>query len=133
MKSWFAYVPRRSTIGTGGCGRRYDLILDVKTTRSPLAYARAIKPGGTYATVGGSIPRLLQCVVMGPVLARLYHTRVRVVALTPNKDLAYMNELFEAGHLQPVIDGPYPLSELPEAFRHFGTGNHQGKIVITMP
>jgi NADPH:quinone reductase-like Zn-dependent oxidoreductase len=43
-----------------------------------------------------------------------------------------MNEQFEAGKLAPVIDGPYTLSEGREAFRHFGAGNHKGKVVITM-
>jgi hypothetical protein len=28
--------------------------------------------------------------------------------------------------------GPYPLSEGPDALRHFGTGNHKGKVIITM-
>ncbi|MFN8537816.1 MAG: zinc-binding dehydrogenase [Thermomicrobiales bacterium] len=37
-------------------GRRYDLILDAKTNRSPLAYARALRPNGTYVTVGGTMP-----------------------------------------------------------------------------
>jgi NADPH:quinone reductase-like Zn-dependent oxidoreductase len=49
----------------------YDLILDVKTDRSPFAYARALNPDGTYVTVGGSIPRLLQVLVLGPFISRL--------------------------------------------------------------
>jgi NADPH:quinone reductase-like Zn-dependent oxidoreductase len=113
-------------------GKCYDLILDVKTNRSPLAYARALDLDGTYATVGGSIPRLLQTLVLGPLLARLHRKHMRVVGLKPNKDLAYMNELFEAGRLQPVLDGPYKLADLPEAFRRFGTGDHMGKIIVTM-
>jgi len=113
-------------------GKCYDLILDVKTDRSPLAYARALTLNGTYVTVGGSMPRLLQTLVLGPLLARLYHKHVRVVGLKPNKDLVYMNELFEAGKLRPVIDGPYKLTDLPEAFRLFGTGDHRGKIIVTM-
>ena len=32
----------------------------------------------------------------------------------------------------PVIDGSYKLSEAREAFRHFGAGNHKGKVVITI-
>jgi NADPH:quinone reductase-like Zn-dependent oxidoreductase len=113
-------------------GRRYDLILDVKTNRSPFAYARALEINGTYAALGGSISRLLQTLVLGPLLAWLQHKHVRVVGLKPNKDLAYMNELFEAGDLQPVIDRSYELAELPEAFRFYSTGDHQGKIVVTM-
>ena len=113
-------------------GRRYDLILDVKTNRSPFDYLRALNPNGTYVTVGGSIPRLLQALVMGPLTSRLYHKHVRLVGLRPNKDLNYINELFEAGKLLPVIDGPYTLAELPEALRLFGTGDHKGKIIVTI-
>ena len=113
-------------------GKRYDLILDVKSNRSPFACARALHPNGSYTTVGGSIPRLLQALVLRPLLARLYHRHVRVVTLKPGKDLAYVNDLFEAGTLRPVIDGPYELGDPAAAFRHFGTGDHKGKIVVTM-
>jgi NADPH:quinone reductase-like Zn-dependent oxidoreductase len=112
-------------------GRRYDLILDAKTDRSPFAYTRALTPNGTYVTVGGSIPRLLQTLAMGPLIARLCHKHLRIVGLKPNKDLAYINELFEAGKLRPVLEGPYKLADLPEAFRRFGTGDHRGKIIVT--
>jgi len=40
--------------------------------------------------------------------------------------------LFEAGKLAPVIDGPYKLADVREAFRLFGTGEHKGKIIVTM-
>jgi len=113
-------------------GKRYDLILDAKTDRSPFAHARALTPNGTYATVGGSIARLLQTLVLGPLIARLDHKHVRVVGLKPNKDLAYINGLFEAGDLRPVIDRSYELADLPEALRFFATGDHKGKIIVTM-
>ncbi len=50
----------------------------------------------------------------------------------PNKDLAFLKELFEAGKVVPVIDRRYPLSEVPEALRYFGEGHHLGKVVITV-
>jgi NADPH:quinone reductase-like Zn-dependent oxidoreductase len=113
-------------------GKAYDLILDAKTNRSPLAYARALNPNGTYVTVGGSIPRLVQALVLRPLTSRIRNKHVRIVILKPNKDLAYMNELFEAGKLAPVIEGPYELADVPEALRRFGTGDHKGKIIVTM-
>jgi NADPH:quinone reductase-like Zn-dependent oxidoreductase len=57
--------------------------------------------------------------------------KFRIVGLKPNKDLSFMNELFEAGNVKPVIDGPYALSAVPEALRYFGEAHHSGKIVIT--
>ena len=112
-------------------GRCYDLILDVKTNRSIFEYTRALSPGGTYATVGGSMGRLLQVFLLGQWISSAWKKTVRVVILKPNKDLAYMSELFEAGTIKPVIDGPYRFGDLPEAMRHFAEGTHKGKVVIT--
>lgn len=113
-------------------GKQYDLVLDVKTNRSIFAYQRALTPQGMYATVGGSIARLLQGFLFGRWISMITRKKVRIVALKTNKDLIYMNELFEAGKVKPVIDGPYPLNEFPEAFRIFGRAEHKGKVVITM-
>jgi NADPH:quinone reductase-like Zn-dependent oxidoreductase len=113
-------------------GQCYDLILDVKTNRSIFDYMRALSPNGIYVTVGGSSARLLQALFLGPWISMFTKKRVRIVLLKPNRDLAYMNELFEAGKVKPVIDGPYKLSEVPEAIRYFGEGNHKGKVVITV-
>lgn len=96
---------------------RYDLILDTKTTRSPFQYLQVLNPGGTYVTVGGLTSRLFQVLLFGPVIHWLTQKSVRVVGLQPNKDLAYMNELFAAGQLKPAIDGPYPLSDVPRLSR----------------
>lgn len=113
-------------------GKRYDLILDVKTNRSIFSYARALSRHGVYVTVGGSLLRLLQALVLGPLISMINKKHIRIVALKTNKDLLYMNGLFEAGKVKPVIDGPYQPEEIAEAFRIFGKGEHKGKMVITM-
>ena len=113
-------------------GQYYDLILDVKTNRSIFDYTRALNPNGTYVTVGGSMTRLFQALLFGPLISMINKKNIRIVGLKQNKDLAYMNELFEAGKIKPVIDKPYKLSEVPEAIRYFGEGKHKGKIVITV-
>jgi NADPH:quinone reductase-like Zn-dependent oxidoreductase len=111
-------------------GHQYDLILDAKTNRSMFAYVRALRPGGAYVTVGGSIPRLLQTLIMAPLISFFSGKHFRIVALKANKDLSYMNELFEAGKIKCVLDGPYPLEQVPNAFRLFSKGLHRGKVVI---
>jgi NADPH:quinone reductase-like Zn-dependent oxidoreductase len=113
-------------------GQQYDLILDAKTNRSIFNYLRALRTNGTYVTVGGSIMRLLQAFILGPLISMITKKKILIVALKPNKDLAYMNELFEAGKITCVIDGPYRLDEVPNAFRLFGKGLHKGKVVITV-
>jgi NADPH:quinone reductase-like Zn-dependent oxidoreductase len=113
-------------------GQRYDLILDTKTNRSIFDYARALSPNGIYVTVGGSMARLFQALFLGPWISMFSKKNIRIVALKPNKDLDYINELFEAGKVKSVIDGPYKFSEVPEAIRHFGEGKHKGKVVIAV-
>ena len=113
-------------------GQRYDLVLDTKTNRSTFDYVRALSPDGTYVTVGGSMIRLLQALFLGPWISKIRKKNIRIVALEPNKDLDYINELFEAGKIKPVIDGPYEFSEVPEAIRRFGEGKHKGKVVIAV-
>ena len=113
-------------------GQLYDLILDAKTNRSIFDYARALRPNGIYVTVGGSIIRLIQALILSPWISMISKKKICIVALKPNKDLAYMNELFETGKVKPVIDGPYKLDEVPYAFKLFGEGVHKGKVVITV-
>ena len=107
------------------------MILDTKTNRSLFDYARALTPGGTYATVGGT-SHLAQVGLLGPWIGRLMKKNVFLVMLKPNKGLPYLCELFEAGKLVPVIDGPYKFDQAREAFRFFEAAKHRGKIVITM-
>ena len=113
-------------------GQRYDLILDPKTNRSIFKYLRVLKPNGSYVTVGGVTARLFQALFLSPIIRFFTKKNVHVLGLRPNKDLDYMTELIEAGKVKPVIDGPYKLSEVPEAIRYFGEGNHKGKVVITL-
>jgi NADPH:quinone reductase-like Zn-dependent oxidoreductase len=112
--------------------QHYDLILDVKTNRSIFKYTRKLLPNGTYVTVGGKLGKLLQAFLLGQIISKFSHKKVCVVDLKPNKDLAYMNELFEAGKIKPIIHETYKLEEVPEAFRILSKGVHNGKIVITI-
>jgi NADPH:quinone reductase-like Zn-dependent oxidoreductase len=113
-------------------GKCYDLILDVKTNRSMFDYARALSRNGIYVTVGGSMSRLLQALLLGPLISMITKKHIRIVALKTNKDLAYMNELFNSGKVKPLIGGLYKLEEVPEALRVFGKAEHRGKLVITI-
>jgi NADPH:quinone reductase-like Zn-dependent oxidoreductase len=110
-------------------GEQYDVILDVKTNRSLLHIARALRPGGTFVTVGGSIPLLLHGLAIAPFIPK---KNFRVLALKPNEGLAEINELFESGKLVPVIDRIYSLGEVPDALRRFSQGLHRGKVVIAV-
>jgi len=110
--------------------QHYDLILDAKTTRSTFRYLRALNPNGKYVTVGGYLNRLFPMIILKPWISVFSNKRVHMVALKPNKDLEYVNKIFDAGKIKPVIDGPYELSEVPGLIQYFGEGRHQGKIII---
>jgi NADPH:quinone reductase-like Zn-dependent oxidoreductase len=83
-------------------------------------------------TVGGHLPRLLQLLILGPLIARVAGKQLRIVALKPNKDLAHLNTLYETAGLRCVIDGTYPLHEVPKAVQRFGAAQHIGKVVIAV-
>jgi NADPH:quinone reductase-like Zn-dependent oxidoreductase len=114
-------------------GRQYDLILDVVAYRSVGAYQRALKPGGSYFAVGGSLATILQLVFLGPWIRRTTGKSLRLLAVQRSRaDLVAITELCEAGKLVPVIDRRYPLKEVPEALRYLGEGHAKGKLVITV-
>lgn len=113
-------------------GKQYELILDCKTNRSPFDYARALKPNGRYVTVGGKNRRLLQSLLLGPVVGLLHKKQIRIVALRPNGGLNDMADLFAAGKVKPIIDGPFPLHEIPKVLQYFGEGKHAGKVIAAI-
>jgi len=111
-------------------GQRYDLILDVQGVRSMFDYKRALSSHGTYAMVGGAMPRILQALLFGLWGSITGGQQFRIVAEGPNKGLADLKALIEAGKVIPVIDKRYELDEVPEALRYCTEGRHAGKVVI---
>ncbi len=110
-------------------GQQYDLIFDVKTTRSYFDYARSLSLNGKYVTVGGNTLRILQVVLLGSLGSK---KKMKLVGYKSNKDNAYLIEIFEGGKLKPVVDKCYPLEKTADAFRYFGEGRFKGKIVILL-
>jgi len=113
-------------------GQRYDLVLDAKTTRSPLRYLKVLEPGGRYVSVGGYLPKLFQLFCAGPVVRRVTNKQLNILALKPNQGLDRLNDLFESGALNCMIDGPFDLADVPAAMARFGRADHLGKIVISV-
>ena len=133
MRSWgFDHTIDYQTQDFTRTGERYDLILDVKTDRAPADYERALRPNGVYATVGGQNLKLLKVALSGLRINRARDKKLRVVGLQANRDLAYFNELFEAGKFKPVIDTEFAFTDtdVRNAFHHFGAAAHRGKIVV---
>jgi NADPH:quinone reductase-like Zn-dependent oxidoreductase len=114
-------------------GKEYDLVLDVIAYRSIFAYQRAVKPGGKYFFVGGSVATIFQLLLLGSWIRRRTGKNMRLLAVETNREhLVQMAELCEAGEVVLAIDRRYPLSEVPEALRYLGEGRAKGKLVITL-
>jgi NADPH:quinone reductase-like Zn-dependent oxidoreductase len=114
-------------------GKQYDLILDVIARRSVFNLQRAVKPGGVYYIVGGSVATMLQVLLLGSWIQKSTGKNLRVLAVQRNqKDLLAITELCLTGKIIPVIDRVYPLSEAAEALRYVGEGHAQGKVVLTV-
>jgi NADPH:quinone reductase-like Zn-dependent oxidoreductase len=113
-------------------GQRYDLILATAGHRSIFDYRRALSPGGIYVATGGSMSQIFQAMLLGPCISMFGSKKLAGMTVKPNKDLAFMKELVEAGKVKPVIDRRYSLSETAEALRYYGEGHARGKVVIVV-
>ncbi len=114
-------------------GERYDLIVDCQCHRSMSDLKRALIPGGTYAMIGGDMSRVYQLWLMNLRAPIIRESRqFQLVCAGPNKGLADLRELVDAGRLAPHVDRTFQLDEVAEALRYFGEGRHKGKIAISM-
>ncbi len=83
--------------------------------------------------IGGSAARVYQLWFLSLIaLLTREDRKLCLVYEGPNKGLAELKDLIEAGKLVSIVDRTYQLSEVPEALRYFGQGRHKGKIVIAM-
>ena len=122
-------------------GQRYDLILDMAGNRSLSDLRRALAPTGILVMVGqSSIAASDQSYLkafgrwLGAfVLSSFARQKLSALIQTRSKeDLVVLKELIEAGKVMPVISAHYPLSEGPDAIRHFEEGHARGKVAITV-
>ena len=109
--------------------QRYDLIFDIVANRSVSDYKRVLNPGGTYVACAFNPTALF----LGPFISMTSDKKITALSHQPNHDdLVYMKDLLERGKVVPVIDRCYPLNEIPEAMQYLESGQHRGKIVITV-
>jgi NADPH:quinone reductase-like Zn-dependent oxidoreductase len=87
-------------------GAQYDAIFDAVGKCQKDQAAKALKPGGAFASV-----------------AKL-NTKQSL------EELTVVHELIEAGKVKAVIDRCYPLEQVPEAHRYVGMGRKSGNVII---
>lgn len=113
-------------------GQRYDLIIAVNGSRSLFAYRRALKPEGKLVVAGGGFSQILPAMLLGPLVSKAGGAEIGFmgIAKTNPMDLDYLGELLGAGHIAPVIDRTFPLSETAAAVRYIVEEHARGKVVI---
>ncbi len=119
----------------GGTGQ-YDLIVQLAGTQSAAELRRLLKQHGTLVLSSGEggrwfgpLGRLATAIVVSPFVSQRLRT---FVARSTAANLAHLTGLIETGHVTPVIDQTYPLSDCAAALRHFQQPHGHGKTVVTM-
>ncbi|HEY6570695.1 MAG TPA: NAD(P)-dependent alcohol dehydrogenase [Candidatus Limnocylindrales bacterium] len=116
-------------------GERYDWIVDTDSHHPISRIRRALRPGGTYVTLGGSGSGVLKAMAVGPA-ASLASNRSMGLMLWwkpfASADVATLLEMTAAGQITPAIDRRYPLAEVVEALRRVDAGQARGKVIITV-
>jgi len=94
---------------------------------------RALRPGGTYVTLGGEAMPLVGALILGP-LASLGSAKSSGLLLWwkpfEPADVATLTDLVATGAVTPSIDRRFPLSETVAALRWMDDGHARGKVVI---
>lgn len=115
-------------------GKQYDYILDVIAHKRATDYKRALKPGGVFAMIGGSMGGfLLQMMLLQPLFSIFRKKKLGIMGYRVSQEgLDELSRLFDENKITPIIDKIFPLDETADAFRYFGEGNFKGKIVISI-
>jgi NADPH:quinone reductase-like Zn-dependent oxidoreductase len=120
-------------------GQRYDMIFDLATNHSILAYRRVLTPRGIVVPAGGGgadgrkFGRRMARMLTGALISRFLSQSMPFSMTKLNQaDLITLAGLLESRKLRPVIDSRHLLSETSEAFRRLAAGHASGKIVVTV-
>lgn len=112
---------------------RYDWIIAADSHHSIRAARRALAPGGTYVTLGGTSATILDAMVIGSLSsARSDRWSGLLLWWKPfhEPDVRTVLDLIDAGKLVPAIDRTYPLDDVVEALRYVDAGHPRGKVLI---
>ena len=113
-------------------GQQYDLILAVNGARAILDYRRVLSPSGIYVALGGTMPQVLQTMLLGPLVSRFGDRKMGFmgIAKVNQRDLVYMGELLEDGKIVPVVEKCYQLEDVPAAICTIVKEHARGKVVV---
>lgn len=112
-------------------GQCYDLIVAVNGHHPLSAYRRVLTPDGTFIILGGNPAQILGAIALSKVFSfGNRQTFTNLYASPKAGDLLFLKELIEAGKVSPVVTKVFSMNDAADAFRLYGAGHVQGKIVI---
>lgn len=116
---------------------RYDVIIDIVSTHSVLAYRRVMSPNGIYVMVGSATPAYwlgwlktpLEAWFLSPFMTQKF---TLLLSDLNREDLAFLAFLMQSGKMTSAIDRTYKLSESAQALAYLEKGHARGKVVVTV-
>lgn len=111
-------------------GKSYDRIIDVVATRSIFEYKNSLNPNGILIMVGGKPGRIMQTMIIGPILSLFGNKKFGVLIHEPNKNLDKLADLLASTRVNSIIDQHYPLSNTAQALQRIGDGKVKGKLIL---
>jgi len=125
-----------TTSGISNGAARYDLAFQLGGTYSPAAIRTLLTPHGTLIQSYGDgnrwigpVGNIVKAAVLSPFVGQ---TLKAFNAKETTEALDELTELIEAGHLTPVIDRNFPLSEGAQAIALVEEGRPAGKVTVTI-
>ena len=112
---------------------RYDWIAAVDAHHPVLAARRALAPGGTYLTMGGTAGTILDAMVVGGLASLGSDRRSGLMFWWKpfhEPDVRRILALIEEGKLAPAIDRTFPLDQIVDALRYVDEGHPRGKVLV---
>jgi len=115
---------------------RYDLALQLGGTYSPAAIRKVLTPRGTLIQSSGDggrwlgpVGNMIKAVALSPLAGQ---TLKSFTAKVTTQDLTEVGGLIESGHITPVIDRTYPLTEAAAAVELVEQGSPAGKVIVAV-
>ena len=110
-------------------GRGVDCIVEIGGPGTIAMSLKALAVGGHISLVGSSLSP--SGTGLDPLLLTERGITVGSISVGSRADFEAMNRAIAQHRLRPVIDRIFPFAEAKEAYRHFESRGHFGKVVIS--
>ena len=124
----------RQDVTTGAA--HYDLAIQLGGTYSPAAVKKALTPRGTLIQSFGDgsrwfgpVGNIIKAVALNALAGQ---TLKSFTAKVTAQALREVGDLIESGHITPVIDRTYPLTDAAAAVELVEEGSPAGKVIVVV-